>query len=519
MQVEHESQSEDQAVVRFSVTDTGIGISHHAQRGLFQAFVQADGSTTRKYGGTGLGLAISKQLVELMGGQIGVTSTEGRGSTFWFTARFDKQPAEAAIAQPGLHSLEKARVLVVDDNATNRRILAHQLSSWGMIHSETDSGADALDKLREAAREGAPYDLAVLDLMMPGMDGFELARTIKSDPNIARVRLVLLTSYGARGHDATARESGVAAYLTKPVRQSKLFESLTRVMSQASGEPGSDKAPSPAKGKLLTRYPLRKTKKMTNKLILLAEDNIVNQTIAVRQLLKLGYRADVVSDGQEAVKALAMIPYDLVLMDCQMPLMDGYEATVEIRRREGEGKHTPIVAMTAHALDGDRAKCIAAGMDDYISKPVQAEELEQVLERLLSIAGGSPDSGTTTSQDAQPPVDLERLHMAIGDDPEDLCQIITAYLEQMCGSFRELDVAIEVGDASAVNLIAHNCAGMSASRGITAVIEPFRELERLGLENQLAGAAAVSKTARMEFDRVRLFLENSTEFLTPSVSK
>ncbi|MEK6301467.1 MAG: response regulator [Acidobacteriota bacterium] len=246
----------------------------------------------------------------------------------------------------------------------------------------------------------------------------------------------------------------------------------------------------------------------------------MNQKIAVRQLLRLGYRADVVTDGRRAVEALAKIPYDLVLMDCQMPHMDGYEATAEIRRREGKTKHTPIVAMTAHAMESDRAKCIAAGMDDYIPKPVKSADLEHVLDRLLSNAGASADvDGMTTPQDAKPPVDIERLHMAIGDDPEDLCHIVTEYLDQVCESLDELDVAIELGNAGAVNLIARNCAGVSANCGMTAVVEPFRELERMGLEDRLAGAAALSKTARIEFDRVRLFLETNLELLTPQLSQ
>jgi CheY-like chemotaxis protein len=231
VRAEKESETDKAVVVRFTVSDTGIGISAATQTRLFQAFVQADGSTTRKYGGTGLGLAISKQLVELMGGQIGVESELGQGATFWFTAGFNKQPAAAARTQTKMISLERLRVLIVDDNATNRKILSHQLGSWGMLHEEADSGAHALELLRAAGAQGTPYDLAVLDLMMPEMDGFELARAIKSESGLAAMHLVLLTSFGERGHGAQARETGVAAYLTKPVRQSQLFDCLTNVVS------------------------------------------------------------------------------------------------------------------------------------------------------------------------------------------------------------------------------------------------------------------------------------------------
>ncbi|HEX9918316.1 MAG TPA: response regulator, partial [Pyrinomonadaceae bacterium] len=382
VRAEKQSETEERIVVRFTVSDTGIGISEDVRKNLFQAFTQADGSTTRKYGGTGLGLAISKQLVELMGGHIGVTSEPGKGSTFWFTAAFGKQAPKARAAQPNASSLDKLRVLIVDDNATNRKILSHQLTSWGMIHEEADSGLRALEALRQAAAQGTAFDLAILDLMMPGMDGFELARAIKSDPAIAGARLVLLTSFGQRGDDAAAREIGVAAYLTKPVRQSQLYDCLSTVVGHA---PAASERDAPAG--LSAGRALKETRKMSPKLILLAEDNIVNQKVAARQLQRLGYRADLVANGLEALEALGRIPYDLVLMDCQMPEMDGYEATAEIRRREGGAKHTPIVAMTANALEGDREKCIAAGMDDYVSKPVRPEELGEVLERLLSKGG------------------------------------------------------------------------------------------------------------------------------------
>jgi CheY-like chemotaxis protein len=376
-----EIETDTSIMVRFTVSDTGIGISPAARKNLFQAFNQADGSTTRKYGGTGLGLCISRQLIELMNGEIGVISTPGEGSTFWFTAQFEKQPVESIAVAPVKRSLDKLRVLIVDDNATNRRILCHQSRCWGMVPTETESGRQALTLLSAAESEGIAYDLAILDLMMPEMDGFDLARAIKATPDIARVPLVLLTSFGERRHSEVAQEVGIAAYLTKPVRESQLFDCLTTVMGNAMEAAANESVLPWAKRE--RRRTMQKEKTMSNKLILVAEDNIVNQKVAMRQLQKLGYRADAVADGREALEALGRIPYDLVLMDCQMPEMDGYEATVKIRSREGITKHTPIVAMTANALEGDRAKCLAAGMDEYVSKPVKSEELERVLERFL----------------------------------------------------------------------------------------------------------------------------------------
>jgi PAS domain S-box-containing protein len=391
-----------EVTVRFTISDTGIGISEAAQVKLFQAFTQADGSTTRKYGGTGLGLSISKQLVELMSGQIGVESTPGKGSTFWFTAKLEKQPAAIVPPSPPNENIGKLRVLVVDDNATNRKILSHQLDSWGMIHSQADSALRALDLLKSAAAKDAGYDLAILDLLMPEMDGFELARAIKSDPRLARIHLVLLTSVGVRGDGATARAAGIAAYLTKPIRQSQLFDCLTMLVS--SSQNSSAVVPI-----LVTKHTLKEAKPMSDKLILLAEDNIVNQKVAVRQLQKLGYRADAVANGREAVEALSRISYDLVLMDCQMPEMDGYEATTEIRLREGTTKHTPIVAMTAHALAGDREKSIAAGMDDHITKPVKQEDLARVLEFFFSNRSEMVSPARESRGGLMPPVDMKSI--------------------------------------------------------------------------------------------------------------
>jgi CheY-like chemotaxis protein len=493
---EKEFETETSATIRFSVKDSGIGISAEAQQRLFQAFTQADGTTTRKYGGTGLGLSISKQLVQLMGGRIGVTSTPGAGSTFWFTLSLDKQPAASIEALPLLEGLDELRVLIVDDNATNRKILSHQLNSWGMVYAEAESGARALELLKSAAARGVPYDLAILDFLMPGMDGFQLAAAIRSNPEISPVRMVVMTSAGTRGDGTRSLDAGISAYLSKPVRQSQLFDCLISVMSKSRAELSL-----PAASTLVTKHTLLEAKKMSPKLILLAEDNIVNRKVATRQLQKLGYGCDAVANGREAVEALSRIHYDLVLMDCQMPEMDGYEATAQIRRMEVEPKHTPIVAMTAHALEGDRQKCLDAGMDDYVTKPVKPEELKRVIELFFETSDPDPKgpSGPTTL----PLVDVDRMHEMMGEAPEEIGEIVTLYLDQMGLNFNKLDAAVDSGNSAEVEFIAHNCAGTSANCGMSAVAIPFRELETAGRIGCLDNARTVLAQAHRLFEQTR----------------
>ena len=498
---EKEFENNSSVMVRFSIRDTGIGISEEIQKRLFQAFTQADGSTTRKYGGTGLGLSISKQLVKLMGGNIGVNSAPGKGSTFWFTARFEKQPTVVAKPSPQLDSLEHVRALIVDDNATNRKILAHQFSSWGMVHDQAESGSQALKLLKTAAANGEAYDLVVLDSLMPGMDGFTLAEAIKADTNISRTRLVLLTSAGERGDGIRSRNAGISAYLSKPVRQSQLFDALISVMNRPDGA----KPNVIGSSTLVTNHSVQEANKMSDKLILLAEDNVVNQKVAVRQLQKLGYRADAVANGREAIEALSRISYDLVFMDCQMPEMDGYEATAEIRRSEIAPKHTPIVAMTAHAMDGDREKCIAGGMDDYITKPVRVEQLSRVLSAFLD---GAQKENSPTVIEASP-VDVERMREAMGDEPAEFADILTLYLESTSKNFAKLKAALTSGDREEIELVAHNCAGTSANCGMNAVVGPMRELEEAARHGCLSVAPFAFVRAQEEFARIEIFLNQN----------
>ena len=379
MQVEKESETETQVNLRFSVRDTGIGIPGEAQEMIFQSFTQADGSTTRKYGGTGLGLAISRQLVGIMQGQIGVESETGKGSCFWFVIPLEKQPADAqALAGQRKENLAGLRALIVDDNATNRRLLEYQLGLFHMVTAQVAGGREALEAMRKAAQAGRPFAMVILDHQMPEMDGATLARIIRSDPAIASARLVMLTSLGHRLEPAQIKELTLAAYLIKPVRQSRLGDCLAEVMGLAVGSGESVLASSPSE---------KKSERVTGVRILVAEDNPVNQKVILRQLKKLGCAAEAVANGFEVVEALNRIPYDLILMDCQMPEMDGYEASRSIRRREADHRDTEqtvpcyIIALTANALTGDRQKCLDAGMNDYISKPVHLSELQAALER------------------------------------------------------------------------------------------------------------------------------------------
>ncbi len=379
-----ESETERHALLRFNVEDTGIGISPTARTRLFERFSQADGSTTRKYGGTGLGLAISKQLVTLMHGQIGVQSKPGHGSNFWFTAQFEKQGGDAKSARKSNHDLLDVRVLVVDDNATNCKILRHQILAWKILPGGAASGAEALEFLRAAAVAGKPYDLALLDVQMPEMDGLTLARAIKADPAIAGTRLIVLTSVGHAISAAEFKKIGIEAYLVKPVRQSPLFDCLVNVMGKSTDENAVASSAGPVPAPIFSDP----NPKVENVRILLAEDNIVNQKVALAQLQKLRYKANTVANGLEVLEALQQISYDIILMDCQMPEMDGYEATRAIRKREksadqGCSWRSPvyIIAMTANAMQGDNEKCFAAGMDDYLSKPARISELQTALER------------------------------------------------------------------------------------------------------------------------------------------
>ena len=376
VQVGVEQEDDDTVLVRVAVSDTGIGISGEALARLFQPFSQADSSTTRRFGGTGLGLAISKRLVELMGGTIDAESVEGEGSTFQFTLPFEKRAT--LPMDPTLEGMLRGlRVLAVDDNAANRALLERSLGVHGLSMDTERHPTQALARLRTAADGGRPYGLVLADVMMPNMDGLELGRQAKADSALPGCPLILLTGADdVSVEDAAA--AGFAACLTTPIRQAQLLASVQSVLAESAD------AHSVNRQQGVTTDRPTETSARTDTQVLVAEDNAVNQKVAVLMLEKLGCTVDVVPNGREAVEAVTRHPYDIVLMDCQMPELDGFGATAEIRRLMGEERRIPIIAMTANAMQGDRERCLAAGMDDYIAKPVKSQALSDALRRWAS---------------------------------------------------------------------------------------------------------------------------------------
>ncbi len=501
-----ESCTEERARLRFAVSDTGIGIPAHLHRTIFAAFAQADTSTTRRYGGTGLGLAITAQLVQMMGGEIAVDSQEGRGSTFRFSAEFERstadQPQRAAAEPVGVRGLH---VLVVDDNATNRRIIGEMLASWHMRADVVDGGASGLSALERAHATGDPFAVAVVDGQMPGMDGFEVARRIRSDRRFDNVPVIMLTSMGRPGDLTRSRRAGVAEYLTKPVKHSDLLDAIVTLCgARAADRPVVPRA----------RGPRRRLR------ILLAEDNAVNRRLIRSILRKRGHELVAVEDGRRAVHALtaAKRSFDLVLMDVQMPEMGGIEATAAIRERERHsGRHVPIVAMTAHAMTGDRERCLRAGMDGYLAKPVHADKLVEAVERHAAAAVPTDAAyrSVNVALEDHGGLDMTAALSHVNGDRRLLREIARLFLADSPRTLAALRRAVRDGDAAGTRAAAHAFKGSIAIFGARDAVERALALQQMGEAGDLSSATAAlsaleSRIAALNRDLVALTRSTST---------
>ncbi len=512
-----ESESDTGVVVRFSVRDTGIGILREARERLFQPFMQADNSTTRKYGGTGLGLAISRHLVEVMGGTINCDSHTGRGSTFWFSVPL-KKTATASVAGADVSNMRGMRALIVEDNETNLRVLGERLGSWGLQVDQARDSTSALDKVSAIAFGGKPpYQFAIIDRSLPGTGGLELAGRLRQVPALADMHIILLHNMVGRDAATALKGAGVAAALTKPVRHALLQHTMSVLVARAQIAPPQQTPAQPA------TKPAKPEEVLATKWrILVAEDNELNQQVARLQLKELGQSADFAGNGLEALEALQKKTYDFILMDCQMPELDGYDATGEIRRRERGTRHTWIIAMTAHAMVGDRDRCLAAGMDDYIAKPVSTEVLRDAIERfaqrspaIIEKQGVSAPATTTTSAPvAAPPapaaakapgvpVDFSQLRQITKGNVALLRRLAELYVNQTAEQLALLKTALSERSATDVQRIGHRCTGSSGTIGMIAMANLFEKLEHAGQSGQLGVAEKLTAEIESAFVGVR----------------
>jgi two-component system, sensor histidine kinase and response regulator len=506
LRVEAESRGDGNALLRFSVADTGIGIPTEKQAVIFDAFSQADSSTTRRYGGTGLGLAISAQLVELMGGRISVESEPGRGSTFHFAARFELQQRGMEKSPARWRSLTDLPVLIVDDNATNRRILEEVFTSWRMCPVAVEGGASALATLEKSLHADQSFAVVLLDGHMPDMDGFAVAERITQDRRYAGIKLVILTSAGQPEDVARCRRLGISAYLTKPVKQSELFDVIITSIGQPAGE--RPRAPRPA----------RRARRPQGKLhVLLAEDNPVNQLLATRIFKKLGHHVTVVSNGREALSAVQAGQFDLVAMDVQMPEMDGLDATAAIRAWEkATGTHTPIMAMTAHAMKGDRERCLAAGMDGYTSKPIRIGELEHTITQLVS-SSKSAEAPVPEETRGDGVIDGAALLAGVDGNRRLLRNLVRLFLADYPQQLAEIEKAVRRGDAEALRIAAHTLKGSVGNFAAKKAFAAAQRLEIMGRDGEFDKAGEACKALESELARVTEELRRLA--MNPSIRK
>ncbi|WP_454064193.1 PAS domain S-box protein [Candidatus Nitrospira salsa] len=538
-------------IIRFSITDTGLGLSEEVQGRLFQSFTQADSSTTRQYGGTGLGLAICKKIVMLMGGEIGVTSAVGEGSEFWFTIPLQRQQIDIhpPLSRLNLHGVHAC---LVESNDTVRFLIHHYAQSWDMACTVAENGTEALTLLHSAITNKTPCDVIIVDQQLSDMSGADFAKRVKNDPILSGSRLIMLSSLGQRGEARRAQEAGFVGYLTKPVRQEQLYRCLTMAMGTIPLPFSEDQKCTPT---LITRHTLEEAEKRSKTRILLAEDNIVNQKVATKMLDKLGYRVDVVSNGREAIEAVHQTAYDVILMDCQMPETDGYQATKAIRRYETEQakegrrdsidttsstsrpakSRTPIIALTANVLEGEREQCLEVGMDDFLPKPVLMETLEKTLRRWTTqeqtrhttatlsqkLAGTHVPFSNSGMPDLvdHPPLDLravnELLTLGGDDDPDFFISVIEQFLQDLPRHLYDIRQALHDHDAARLIKAAHAFKGGCGNIGATSFTDICLRLEQLGRTGIPQGASQLLNELKTEETRIQRALHQYLKYFAP----
>jgi two-component system sensor histidine kinase/response regulator len=489
-----------QAIVQFQVRDTGIGIAADTMKTLFQPFVQADASTTRHFGGTGLGLSIVRRLVEMMGGAVGVESELGKGSTFWFTL-----PLQPAAGAPQPHPIELhrlgRRVLIVDDHETNRRVLAGQLMHAGYEVSLATTGNEALQLLRQGRADNHPYDIVLADYRMEDMDGATLGERINGDPSISNARIVILTSLDRHGDIRRFASLGFAGYLTKPIRARELFDCLDRVLAREAKEWHLQSQPIVTRGTLVSDEAVRRYEGS----VLLVEDNPVNQKVAVRFLERMGCHVRVADNGAEGVRAFQEGRFDLILMDLQMPVMDGLTATRRIRELEQGRSATPIVALTANAMAGQLQRCMEAGMNGFLTKPLEIARLHETLE-LYGLAVGTSDS-TTATKVMNTPIDLARLNEITDGDPEFAYELASTFIASGEQVFEEIQAALDALDRNALSRAAHKLKGASANIHADALRELAYTLESQAPNLDQPTLKDLVRDLRKGFDAAAEFLK------------
>ncbi len=487
---ELQSQTPKKVTIYFSVIDTGIGISFEDQNKLFQPFTQLDASITRRYGGTGLGLAICQQLVDLMGGKIGVNSEPGEGSEFWFKLTFTKRPEPVSPVE-NRENLQNRRLLVVDDNATNRKIIYDQATHWGMEVEQAASAAEALNTLETAVEKGIFYDVVLIDMQMPQIDGLTLGTQIKANPVIADIPIIMLTSTNQREEVQKALNIGFASYLVKPVKASRLLDTIINVL-ESQDKPIQIELP------IINQTGVNKSKLR----VLIAEDSLVNQKVALKQLQNLGYAADVAGNGQEVLQLLERIPYDFILMDCQMPILDGLETTKEIRRRMD--RQPVVIAMTAHAMKEDKQNCLDAGMNDYLSKPVNKEKLADVLNHWSQII-------LRENTYLELAIDWQHLQQISENDPEFELELLQIFVEDSELHLEATKVAIATNNFQQLVREAHHLKGASSNIGAMSMETAADKLEKLSHQNESVGTTELVVELEDFIQKIKTFLVKIAE--------